>query len=141
MFSTDNGSTVIGHYPDAGSARRRAEEERAEGKMVAMQWHPTSDVEVTFPIEMPTLRHALEIRFLTAQHLSGPNIADMLGVELSSLHEALAVLERENVLGISDRDTVAETWHLVAPLQGMNDLLASAARKRIDLGAPLKVRT
>lgn len=120
-------------------ARIRARDLRAEAIPLELTWSPSDDVEVTFDIDAPTLRHALQMRWLPSFHLTGPNIADMLGVSLASLHDALQPLVDIVLIDINGKDTVTETWNLQQAAPTLADLLLAADRRGIALDTVLDV--
>lgn len=83
-----------------------------------------------------TLRQVLAVRFTADHHLTGPNVAKILGVPLERIHAALKPLEDRRLITVTERDVrggVAETWHMESPSKDFDDLVRNAQGCGIDL--------
>jgi DNA-binding MarR family transcriptional regulator len=84
-----------------------------------------------------TLRDVLAL-MTSPPHYTGPNIAKMLGVELTAVHAALKPLEDRGLVEVTDRGKDGETWHFVKA-RSADEMLerARAAKITIHLDAPV----
>jgi hypothetical protein len=113
----------------------------AAGQHARMTWRPADDpgTAITFDVAAPTLLNALEMRFLPSRALPGRSIAEALGVQLGSIHDALEPLVAAGLLEIHDRAGGAERWDLTARAPTLERLKERARESEIHLEVSLVV--